>query len=221
MNVEAWWFSNADGRLGYDDGRTATIGGTHDVEGEIIPCKNGLHGSKLAINALNYASGPVVWKVKLHGTVVSDYDKHVASHRTYLAGGINVDNALRRLAWLCAVEVHHLWSDDELPDHLKEWDGKKVDGLGKVYSRARNVMYQAGLVKRHDSKTYAADAMVNAVENSSGVCAARMALSLAFAAKVLAGQERGEGDGSCGELRRRQKDRLTAMLEEAIKLEGA
>src|SRR5690606_776707 len=56
-----------------------------------------------------------VWKVRLSGTIVPHgNDKHAASHRTYLAGGIDVSDTLREFARKCALDVIHLWDAPEI-----------------------------------------------------------------------------------------------------------
>ena len=82
--VLAWHFLAADKRLGYDDGRVARKGVTHRVTGEIALCKFGLHASVRAIDALQYAPGPVVARVEMSGEIIHGDDKLVASARKYL-----------------------------------------------------------------------------------------------------------------------------------------
>lgn len=96
-----WHFSM--GVLGRDDGRPIVAGETHRVKGAIIPCRRGLHASAFALDALSYAEPNVthVARVRLHGTVIVQGDKAVASHRTYLDVG-PCEAVLHEFACRCA-----------------------------------------------------------------------------------------------------------------------
>jgi len=107
-NIKAWFFSRGF-ELANGDGRKIALGVTHEVEPPIVPCRRGLHASVNALDALQYAPGGIVWRVTLSGEVVRNGDKHVASCRTYDAGGIDVSDTLRVFARSCALDVTHLW----------------------------------------------------------------------------------------------------------------
>ena len=95
-HVDGWWFSQGY-TLSHKDRRRIKLGITHKVEGEIVPCQNGLHYSARAIDALRYAAGPIVWKVRGSGIIVPHGgDKFAASERTYIAGGVDVSKSLRK-----------------------------------------------------------------------------------------------------------------------------
>ena len=103
-----WHFANNDGKLGYKDGRTIILGEMLKVEGEIIPCKFGLHGSAFAFDALNYAQGTLLSRCKLSGTIVphgNPIDKYAASERTAIAGPIDATQMLRTFAFYCAEDA--------------------------------------------------------------------------------------------------------------------
>ena len=115
--VDAWWFSSGK-TLPHDDGRRIKVGRTHKVKGEIIPCRNGLHGSIKPLDALAYAPGPLVWRVRLSGLIVPhNSDKIVASERTYIAGD-DATETLRHFARLCALDVIDLW---DAPDIVRQY----------------------------------------------------------------------------------------------------
>ena len=117
-HIDGWWFSK--GRtLPHGDGRRIKVGITHGVKGAIVACENGLHASVKPLDALGYAPGPVVWRVRLSGVIVPHgEDKHAASERTYLAGGVDVTEALQTFARLEAFRVIHLW---DAPDVVKRY----------------------------------------------------------------------------------------------------
>ena len=118
--VEAWWFSN-DKILPHGDGRRIRKGITHKIKGEVVPCKNGLHGSKKILDALTYAPGSIIWKVQLSGVVVAhNNDKLAASERTYLTNGVDTIETLREFSRKCALDVIHLWNaPDIIVQYLK------------------------------------------------------------------------------------------------------
>jgi len=111
--VKGWWFTTTERKLLNNDGRKIKLGITHKVEGEIIPCQYGLHLSPRILDALQYAPGPVVYKVEGSGVIIphgKPVDKYACSHRTYLDGGINISDVLRKFARLCALDIIHLWN---------------------------------------------------------------------------------------------------------------
>jgi len=106
--IYGWWFSESK-KLPYGDERRVQIGRTHKVKPPINLCRWGLHLSINALDALVYAKGTIVWRVKAGGEIVRDDNKLVCSERTYIAGGTNVTDTLERFAQLCALDVVHLW----------------------------------------------------------------------------------------------------------------
>ena len=121
-----WWFSENSKKLGHGDNREVKIGMTHKIMGEPVLCKYGLHASTRIIDALEYAYGEIIWKVKLGGNIVHDTDKSVATERTYIAGGIDISETLRRFARLCALDVIHLWdAPPVVVEYLKTGDELK------------------------------------------------------------------------------------------------
>ena len=95
--MQAFYFSGTDLKLKYDDNRPIKKGITHEVEGEITPCENGLHASKRLVDALFYAPGPMLWLVELGGDVVEKEDKVAASKRTYVEGPLHIKEVLEKL----------------------------------------------------------------------------------------------------------------------------
>ena len=121
--IQAWYFSDESRRLRYGDDREIAIGVTHEVAPPIKLCERGLHASVRAMDALQYAPGPVIWRVALTGEVLAGDNKHVATQRTYIAGGIDVSAVLRRFARECAKDVLHLWNAPQVViDYLNTGD---------------------------------------------------------------------------------------------------
>ncbi len=112
--MKAWYFSGIDKKLRYGDDREIAIGVTHEVEGKPTLCRYGLHGSRLLLDALSYAFGPVVWRVELSGEMDKGDNKIAAQKRTYLSGGIDITHILRKFGRLCALDVIHLWDAPDI-----------------------------------------------------------------------------------------------------------
>lgn len=70
-----------------------------------VLCQVGLHASKRALDALQYAPGPFVSRVRLEGRVVVEGDKACATRRVRLAGPVDVSRELRLFTCDCAERV--------------------------------------------------------------------------------------------------------------------
>lgn len=83
--MEAWHFIKDDYKLRYSDelveiGKTYSVGNPDKIE----LCNHGMHASVCVYDALNYAPGPIICRVKLSGKIVKGDDKVVAEHRKVL-----------------------------------------------------------------------------------------------------------------------------------------
>ena len=90
------------------DGRPAPADGEilrHD--GPPLLCEQGLHASVHALDAANYARGPIVCRVECGGTVQHGGDKLVCTERRILWRA-DADATLRAFALWCALSVIHL-----------------------------------------------------------------------------------------------------------------
>jgi hypothetical protein len=99
--LDGWWFAkrDADGevRLPNGDGRIVHVGETLTIPGPPILCHYGLHASIRAWNALQYAPGSILCRVRLSGQIVEGSDKACATERTPLAM-VDADRTLRIFA---------------------------------------------------------------------------------------------------------------------------
>ncbi len=77
------WHWLLDGKM--RDGTPVHVGETYSVDGPIQMCQRGLHASERITDALRYAPGTTLCRVRLHGDVIRDTDKIVASRRTVIA----------------------------------------------------------------------------------------------------------------------------------------
>ena len=82
--IDGYWFAASD-RLPHGDGRLIKIGGTHRLRGEIIICVRGFHCSRHPFDALQYATGPYIYQVRVWGDVQEQEDKLCGRNRTYVA----------------------------------------------------------------------------------------------------------------------------------------
>ena len=111
--MKAWYFSAEDRRLRHRDGRLIEAGVTHEVDCDPVLCKRGLHASVRPLDALEYAPGPILWRVELGGEIDKGDDKLCATERTYL-WGFDATAMLREFARKCALDVIHLWNAPEV-----------------------------------------------------------------------------------------------------------
>ena len=100
----AWHFLSEDKRLGYGDGRLVEVGETLECKGKPKLCDNGMHGSVRLIDALRYASGPIVCRVEIEGDVIEGRDKLCGRRRTVL-WMLDATQILHEFACQCAEDA--------------------------------------------------------------------------------------------------------------------
>ena len=115
--VEAWHFLRNNKRFGYGDGNIAKAGYVYSVEGPVTLCVWGLHASRRAIDALQYAPGAMVGRVVLSGKIIEGDDKLVATHREYLWIA-DATETLRAFARWSALQVIQHW---DAPDFVRRY----------------------------------------------------------------------------------------------------
>ena len=202
--MKAWYFSNETKQLQHGDGRPIELGKTHSINETPELCARGLHGSVKILDALNYAPGLIIWRVELSGKMAIGTDKIAAQHRTYLAGGINIEPILRKFARMCALDVIDLWdAPDVVVQYLKTGNENLSCAAGDATRAAARAAGAAGVA------AWAARVAARAAR------AAGAAASAARDAEVAAGAARvAAGDAA----REKQTRRLAAMVSRAIKL---
>ena len=149
----AWHFLSEDKRLGYGDGRLVEVGATLECKGKPALCSNGMHGSARLIDALRYANGPIVCRVKIDGDVIEDDDKLCGRRRTVL-WLLDATRILHEFACACAedalalverpdarsveaIEAKRKWLNDEITDEelAAAWDAAEaVAGNAALYA---------------------------------------------------------------------------------------
>ena len=111
----AWHFTGDKLR---DGSPIPPIGHTLVHTGVIEMCVSGYHWSRTPFQALSYAPGPLLHKVRIGGTIrETKGDKGVSSERTILAT-IDATPLMRRFAADQALSVAHLWP---MPDVVREY----------------------------------------------------------------------------------------------------
>lgn len=129
--IYGWHFVANDRKLAHS-GEPLELGRTYRVDGEIVPCRRGLHGSLRLIDALQYAPGSILTRCEFSGTIKYEADKLAASERTVLWIGdvepilyeaachfaetaLRVANVTDPRSW-AAIEAKRKWLRGEITD---------------------------------------------------------------------------------------------------------
>lgn len=101
--ILAWHFLLEDRRLRWGTREIVEAGKTYSLPPDEVPklCKVGFHGSRNPLDALEYAPGAIVCRVRLWGDVQEEDDKVVARHREVLAMA-DATRTLHEFAIWCA-----------------------------------------------------------------------------------------------------------------------
>ena len=118
--VLAWHFTADTLR----DGRAIPpVGETLHHDGKLVICKRGLHASERILEALQYAPGPTIHRVRCGGEIVRQADKLCCAERTILWSHTISDKLLRDFARAQARSVLHLWDAPQIArDYLETGD---------------------------------------------------------------------------------------------------
>ncbi len=107
QEYDGWHFLTDDRRTGYGN-ILVEPGQTLTVEPPLVLCSRGLHACIRPLDALRYAPGAVVCRVRVGGTIIRGDDKLVASERTVL-WMTDATDTLRAFARWCALDVAQHW----------------------------------------------------------------------------------------------------------------
>ena len=117
-----WYFADYDEKLRYGDARKIKVGITHKVKCEPRMCEQGLHASPTVCDALSYAPGPILFRVRLGGTIIKQDDKWCATERTYLER-LDANALIHEWGRKCALKVIKLWDCPRVvQDYLESGD---------------------------------------------------------------------------------------------------
>jgi hypothetical protein len=106
----AWHFLKSDRKLAYPPHTPVFTGQRLTVDPDRMELRvYGLHASERALDALKYAPGPIVCRVRLGGRILTGEDKLCASERTVIAMA-DATGTLRAFARACALDVIDNWN---------------------------------------------------------------------------------------------------------------
>ena len=202
--VLAWHFLPADLRLGNGDGREVRVGETLRHEGPLVLCKSGMHASERIIDALVYASGPVICRVRCGGEILRDSDKLVCRERTVEWMLTDTDDLLCGFARWCARSVLHMWKAPEIVRrYLEAGDESLRDAAGAA---------------AEDAAWAARDAAGAAAEDAAGAAAEAAAWAAAGAAAWAAAKDAAgaAGDAARATARAATRDAQNAELDRLV-----
>jgi hypothetical protein len=219
----AWHFLPEDKRLGYGDGRLVEVGATLECKGDPELCGNGLHGSTRLIDAVHYASGPIVCRVEIEGDVIEGEDKLCGRRRTVL-WMVDATRILHEFACRCAedalalveqpdersvagIAAKRAWLNGEITD-------KKLDyAWAAAWDASQNVAWVASA---------AASAAAWAASRSASRAAKAAARDAAWAAARAAARavSWAARDAAQDAAWAKQNERLTEMVMAAHEKEG-
>lgn len=129
-----WHFAPDDGYTGRGERKKIVVGKRLTIKGNLQLCAHGYHGAEEPLDALRYAPGCLLCRVKLHGTVIRSADKAVASSRTAL-WMYDATNLLRKYAVTCverAMTVMHRHGRLPDPRHSQWLDIVKAHMAGQA-----------------------------------------------------------------------------------------
>lgn len=104
IKVLAWHWLPDNGCLRYPPHTKVEVGQTLTAEGPLELCKNGMHASLRALDALKYAFGAIICRVELSGETVEGDDKLCARHRKVVAMA-DATKTLHEFACWCAEQA--------------------------------------------------------------------------------------------------------------------
>lgn len=168
------------------------IGHTLVHTGEIKMCASGYHWSRTPFQALPYAPGPLLHKVRIGGTIrETKGDKGVSSERTILAT-VDATQLLRRFAADQALSVAHLWP---MPDVVREYltgldeakrsaaESAAESAAGSAATNAAwNAAWTAESAARSAAESAARSAARSAAESAKEIAARSAATNAAWSA---------------------------------------
>ena len=205
--IEAWHFVNdtlRDGQPVPADGETLV----HD--GELRLCLSGLHASEDILDALEYAPGHTICRVRCGGKIKKSIDKLVCSERTILWRVDGSDLLLEFARW-SALQVVHLWQPpDVVLRYLKTGDESIREAAGAAaWDAARAAAWDAARAAAWDATRAAARAAARSAARS----AARAAAWDAARAAALSAYRVAASEAAGAAARNKQRDHLLKLIE--------
>jgi hypothetical protein len=181
----AWHFLPADRRLRHGDGRVVEAGqvlSVPDLDRPLDLCSYGMHASICALDALQYAPGPIVCRVELSGEILRDDDKVCAQHRRVLWMA-DATGALRAFARACALDVIDHWDAPDIVRRYLETGDESIRAAAwaaawaAARAAARDAAWAAARAAARDAAADAAGAAAWAAAGAAAGAAQRQRLA--------------------------------------------
>jgi hypothetical protein len=112
-----------------------TIGQWIQHQGQIVPCQSGLHASVHPFDALEFAPGPLLHRVTLHGEIIHEHNKIVGRSRR-IDATIDATDMLMVFARKCALNVSHLWDCPIIVKHYLQTGDESIRDAARAAARA-------------------------------------------------------------------------------------
>ena len=205
----AWHFLSEDKRLGYGDGRVVEVGVPLECEGEPALCERGMHGSVRLIDALRYASGPIVCRVEIDGDVLEGEDKMCGRRRTVL-WMLDATRILHEFACQCAEDALAM-VDEPDPSSVAAIAAKRRWLNGEIADEELDATRAAAEAAAEAAAWSAARDAAWAAARAASWAARDAARDAAWAAA----RDAAELEAAWAVARAKQNERLTEMVMEA------
>ncbi len=213
-----WHFLPEDRRL--RDGEPAPADGVAlRYEGPLELCTSGLHASRRILDALRYAPGPIVCRVRLGEEIIEGGDKLVATERTIL-WRYDATEVLQAFARACASDVLYLWDAPSIIRYYLSTGDESLREAAKAEAAAWAAAQAAETVAVAEAAAWAAAWAVTgwavagravAVAVAAAVAAAAAATATATATAAAEAEAAEAADAAW----RKHGRRLTQMVTEA------
>lgn len=218
-----WWFGPDDGSLPRWPGETVATGYVYTTdEPTIALCKTGLHGSPTVYDALEYAPGARLSRVRVWGEIDSDREKFCGRNREHIA--VIDASALLRI-WACWCVRHTTTGRGGTTwDLLTDTRSREAIVIAEQYAHGRasqSDLIVARAAAMHVAvlrpKSAAEAAAVSAVSLEAWQAAWATAERAAWAAALIAGFGNARSRAALVRARRTQSAELERRCLEAIR----
>jgi hypothetical protein len=216
-SILAWHFLSDDRCLRFGGRKKVSAGQIVRVKGPPVLCEHGLHGSRRAIDALGYAPGSIVCRVRIGGDIVRGTDKLAGTARTILAMA-DATAVLHEFACWCAERALKSANVND-PVFLAAIETKRRWMRGAATAAdleaARSAAWSAAWTARSAARTAARTAVWAAAPSAERLAALSAAWSAARSEALAAAW----GAARSAELSAQNK-KLTAMLKKLFQHKG-
>ncbi len=140
-SVLAWHFVGDTLR----DGRPVPADGEIlEYSGPLVMCETGLHASRRIIDALKYAPGHTICRVRLWGAEAQGHSDKLVGNARKILWRVDGQRLLRTFACDCALDVAHLWDMPPIvQDFLETQDETRRVAASAAAWAARAASYAA------------------------------------------------------------------------------